>query len=1053
MQTLNAWFLPLAGVLGLVAVAPRAACAQALDPIVYTIRIPAPDTHVAEVTATVPTGAQDAIELMMPVWSPGFYRIEDYAGKVQDLEARAVDGTLVDVDRTGTNRWRVHTRGRPAAVVSYRLACEQRSVTTNWVGEDFGVFNGAATFVTLAEKARRPHEVRLELPPQWPQSMTALDAAAGGRAHHYRAPDYDTLVDAPIVAGRLLVHEFDVDGRKHALVEVGEMGSWDGTHAARDLQKIVAETRRFWGALPYPRYLFLNVFRPGGGGLEHLDSTLLTSSAGRLATGPGYRSWLTFVSPEYFHAFNVKRLRPIELGPFDYENPPRTSSLWISEGFTSYFGELIVKRAGLAMRAEALSTLSGHIRQLQTSPGRLLQTLERSSLDVWTAAGVSGVGVDPKTSVSYYVKGAVVGFLLDARIRRATEGKRSLDDVMRLAYRRFAGARGFTPDQFRTTAEEIAGVDLKDWFRRAISSTEELDYTEALDWFGLRFAASDDPARAWTLGVRPDATDAQRGHLVAWLGQPAAVEQVTPGTRPPAAIVESFDGLGVGFVGPHGPSTGRNPSDNSLAVGPDHVFQIVNSRMAIFTKKGKKFDITGRVLYGAVPTNTLFRGFGGQCEARNNGDAVVRYDQIADRWLVVMPIFRRGPERPDQPGPWTAGATAYLSPPGVAGQPGAAVALFVPPPVPPESPAPPAGAVPPGQPAGQPGQAAQPPQEKGPYSMCYAVSASPDPLGAYYRYEFLRPLFPDYPRPAIWPDGYYVPTSTGDDVIQKHACVADRARMLEGGPATEQCIVIDGVNFLNNADLDGRRLPPAGAPNIMMATGGTQLQSDFDDDGIHVWRFHVDWKNPAGTRLIGPEKVAVAPYRYLCDGQLTNCVPQPGVERKLDAQGDKIMQRLVYRNVNGREMIVAVHSVNTEAGGGGVRWYEFRIDKSRAVRLHQQGTYAPDGFYRWMASPAIDRRGNIGIGYSFGGTPHFAGQRFAARLVDDPPGVLTLREAVLVEGEAAQTNTMRWEDYSQTAIDPSDDCTIWYVGDYYRKDATNYSTRIGAFRLPGCVGS
>jgi hypothetical protein len=287
-------------------------------------------------------------------------------------------------------------------------------------------------------------------------------------------------------------------------------------------------------------------------------------------------------------------------------------------------------------------------------------------------------------------------------------------------------------------------------------------------------------------------------------------------------------------------------------------------------------------------------------------------------------------------------------------------------------------------------------------------------------------------------------------VIQKHACVVEREKMLRGEPATEQCFVIDDVNFLNNADLDGTQLPPDGAPNIMMATGGAQLKGDIDDNGIYVWKFHVNWDAPSRSRLDGPEKIAVAPYEYLCGGQLTNCVPQPGTDRRLDAQGDKIMQRLVYRRIGKREHIVAVHSVKTTAGGGGVRWYEFRLDPDRNVRLHQQGTYAPGGFYRWMASPAIDARGNIGIGYSFGGPPHFAGQRFAGRLADDPPGLLTLREAVLVEGQAAQTNTMRWEDYAQTAIDPSDDCTIWYVGDYYKKNARDYSTRIGAFRMPGC---
>jgi hypothetical protein len=333
--------------------------------------------------------------------------------------------------------------------------------------------------------------------------------------------------------------------------------------------------------------------------------------------------------------------------------------------------------------------------------------------------------------------------------------------------------------------------------------------------------------------------------------------------------------------------------------------------------------------------------------------------------------------------------------------------------------------------------------------MCYAVSAGADPLGKYYRYAFERPLFPDYPRPAVWPDGYYIPSSTGDDVIQKHACVVERAKMLRGEPAREQCIVIDDVNFLNNADVDGQGLPPPGAPNVMIAAGGTQLKKILEDDGIYVWKFHVDWKNAANTTVSGPEKIVVAPYRYLCGGQLTNCVPQPDSAERLDAQGDKIMARLVYRNVGGVESNVAVHSVDTVAGGGGVRWYELRIEKNGDVRLHQQATYAPDRFYRWMASPAMDRRGNIAIGYSFGGAPHYPGQRVAARLANDPPGVLTFHETVFAEGRASQ-NLMRWEDFTQTAMDPADDCTIWYVGDYLKKAASSYSTRIGSFRLPGC---
>lgn len=463
------------------------------------------------------------------------------------------------------------------------------------------------------------------------------------------------------------------------------------------------------------------------------------------------------------------------------------------------------------------------------------------------------------------------------------------------------------------------------------------------------------------------------------------IEQTQQGPREQLPLVQAFDGLGEDFTGPQGTAKTRNPSDNSLAVGPDNIVQIVNSRMAVYTKKGNKFDTTGKVLFGPVITNTLFAGFGGQCEHRVSGDAVVRYDQLAKRWLYVLPIFVRPPDDP-----------------------------------------------------------------KGPYSMCYAVSKGPDPLGPYYRYEFKRPLFPDYPRPAIWPDGYYVPTSVGDTVIEKQACVADRARMLQGLAATEQCVLVDGVNFLLSADIDGQALPPSGAPNILIAAGGTQLRDQFEDDGLYVYKFHVDWADPSKTSMSAPRKITVAPYHYLCNGQLTKCVTQPGTDIRLDAQGDKLMQRLVYRRIGRHEWIAGLHSIDTRGGGGGVRWYEFKLDKDRNLQLDQQGTYAPGGYYRWMPSLDIDREGNIGIGYSFGGDPNYPGQRFAARLAKDPKGVLTFRETVLAEGRADQTNTLRWEDYTTTAMDPSDDCTFWYVGDYIQSAGAGYSTRIGGFRLPGC---
>jgi predicted metalloprotease with PDZ domain len=342
-----------------------------------------------------------------------------------------------------------------------------------------------------------------------------LDAAPDGKANHYRAADFDAVVDSPIVAGNLDVRAFAVDGSKHLLVSAGDFAGWDGKRAAADVEKIVRENRRLWGFLPFKRYVFLFVFRRGGGGLEHRNSSLLTSSAAARRTPASYLSWLNFVSHEYFHAFNVKRLRPVELGPFDYEEPPRTTGLWVAEGFTCYYEGLVTTRAGLGSTRDFLSRLSGHIDRLQKTAGRREQTLEQASLDVWTSS-FSGIGGGGKT-VSYYVKGPVVAFLLDARVRRVTRGARSLDDVMRLAYRRHAGAKGFTAEQFRKAAEDVAGADLGPWLKKAVASTEEPDYGEALDWFGLRLARGDGATKSWRLEVRGDATAEQRGRLRAWL--------------------------------------------------------------------------------------------------------------------------------------------------------------------------------------------------------------------------------------------------------------------------------------------------------------------------------------------------------------------------------------------------------------------------------------------------------------------------------------------------------------------------------------------------------
>jgi predicted metalloprotease with PDZ domain len=262
--------LPVVPVLALIwmsGVLPPVRAIQSLEPIVYTLKFPSPDTRITEVEVKVPTGKRAAIEMMMPVWSPGFYRVENYASRVEGFSARTADGKTLEVTQPQKNRWQIKTGGASSVIVSYRLLCQGRSVTTNWVGNDLAVLNGPATFITLAEKARRPHDVKLELPAAWKQSMTSLDPAPNGGPNHYRAPDYDLLADSPIIAGNPVVTEFEVDGSKHYWVDIGEMAQWDSKRAVQDVEKIVRQTRRFWGFLPFKRYVFLNVFRQGGGGL------------------------------------------------------------------------------------------------------------------------------------------------------------------------------------------------------------------------------------------------------------------------------------------------------------------------------------------------------------------------------------------------------------------------------------------------------------------------------------------------------------------------------------------------------------------------------------------------------------------------------------------------------------------------------------------------------------------------------------------------------------------------------------------------------------------
>jgi predicted metalloprotease with PDZ domain len=517
-----------ARIVGLVAFAANLSAAAAIpseamsSTTLYTLRVLAPSTHLLEVEArfAAPSEGGDGgdLELMMATWTPGSYLIREFARHVEGLEAARPDGAPLAVEKVAKNRWRVATGGA-AVVVRYRVYCRELSVRTNFIEDDFALLNGAATFLVPAGPdgpLPGAFEVRFELPPDWKLAATPLpDAAAGTpRVPAFTARDYDTLVDSPLYAGSGRLYRFEVDGVPHRLLHQGGEGIWDDPRSLADVQRIVETERDLWGALPYPRYLFLNLIVEAGGGLEHAESSTLMTSRWKAGTRKGYLDWLGLVAHELFHAWNVKRLRPAELTAFDYERETYTRSLWVAEGVTSYYDDLVVHRAGLSTREEYLERLSKNVERLQTTPGRLQQPLETASFDAWIKLyrpDESSVN----SAMSYYTKGAVVAFLLDVEIRRATGGERSLDDALRAAWSRFApngGVGGFRRDELRAVIEEVAGVDLARFFARAVETGEELDYAPALEWLGLRFKdPEEDPERR---GEEPDA----------WLGADTRVE-------------------------------------------------------------------------------------------------------------------------------------------------------------------------------------------------------------------------------------------------------------------------------------------------------------------------------------------------------------------------------------------------------------------------------------------------------------------------------------------------------------------------------------------------
>jgi predicted metalloprotease with PDZ domain len=459
------------------------------------------------------------MQIWLPVWTPGSYLIREYARNIESISAVDADsGKSLVIEKTSKNRWSIQCEKSSYVRVHYTLYCREPSVRTNWVEEEYGFLTGAATFLTIDDQVTRPHSVEIIPPTSWPSiacSLPRIDNSLEETAqesdsdesisHCFSriASSFDELVDSPMLMGDIAVRAFEVSGRLHYLACYGTNGAWDLDQATRDCAQIVAVQHAFWGEVPYPSYWFINLAIESYGGLEHDNNTVLVTSHWAMRKRASYVEWLGLVSHEFFHTWNVRRLRPRNLVQYDYETEQYVPELWIAEGVTSYFDDLFVLRAGLSTYEEYLGLLNKTIQQVEDAPGRLVQTLKDSSFDTW----IKHYRPDENSTnsrISYYTKGAVVAFLLDIHLRQLTDDRYSLADVMRRLWQRHRSS-GYTLADFESIASEFAGRDLSAWFEKHVHRSDPLDYQPALDWLGLKIdSASSDSSDAANGSSKPN---------------------------------------------------------------------------------------------------------------------------------------------------------------------------------------------------------------------------------------------------------------------------------------------------------------------------------------------------------------------------------------------------------------------------------------------------------------------------------------------------------------------------------------------------------------------
>ncbi|RFZ95567.1 M61 family peptidase [Mucilaginibacter conchicola] len=476
------------------------AAAPAPAKISYNVTFPEAQAHYAEVEMNITGLAQPSLEVKMPVWAPGSYLVREFAKNIESLSANT-KGKAIAASKINKNTWKINTTGISSVTVKYKVYAFELSVRTSFIDASHAFLSTTGIFLYPKGMVSSPSTIHISPYKDWNKVSTSLETV-NGDTFTRTAPNFDILYDSPLEIGTQDVFDFDVDGTHYEVAMYGG-GNYDKERLKVDMAKVVRAEVAVFGENPNKHYTFIvHNKQRNGGGLEHLSSTVLGASREQYSSPGGYRGFLSLVAHEHFHLWNVKRLRPIALGPFDYDNENYTTNLWIAEGFTAYYQNLILRHADISNQQDYLGDMTGDINTVENQPGTRVQPLSESSFDAWIK-GYRPNENSYNTGISYYDKGAVVGMLLDLEIINDSNGKFSLDDVMKYMYDTYykGKKRGYTDAEFKAGFEKFAGKKLDDFYAKYINGLDAIDYNKYLNYAGYKLVDNLADTQEPSLGV------------------------------------------------------------------------------------------------------------------------------------------------------------------------------------------------------------------------------------------------------------------------------------------------------------------------------------------------------------------------------------------------------------------------------------------------------------------------------------------------------------------------------------------------------------------------